>query len=690
MIELSINNLTKFYGANKIFETICFEVKTGERIGLIGKNGCGKTTIMKIIMGRFKESNLNLQGWFEDTGQVQDGEASYGEEVSEDYQAGEVNLRKGIKVGYLNQIPVYSEDTKAIDVIRMAFQKVFDLKRRLSELEGVFQTSSGEKLEKALLSYGRLTEEYEIAGGYELETKINKITEGLKINDILKQLPFQSLSGGEKTRVILAKILLEEPDILLLDEPTNHLDLETTEWLEGFLKDYKGSVLIISHDRYFLDNVAMKIVELEFSRANIYMGNYSYYVLEKERRFLIDYRNYINQQKKIEQMEKQIERYRIWGNMRDSETMFKRAKELEKRLEKIEVLDKPVLEGRKVRLNQDSTNRSGKMVLETKHLSKSFGDTVLLKDIDMKVYYQDSACIIGKNGCGKSTLLKLILGELKPDYGTVKIGAQVKIGYLPQQVVFEDENQTILEYFSGLHNITYEAARNQLARVLFFKDDVHKKIRFLSGGEKSRLRLCSLTFEKVNFMILDEPTNHLDIDSREVLEETLTAFEGTLLFVSHDRYFINKVAGKIMSFENNHLITYPGDYTYYQEELQKAGKFEDQSNEKARGLSNLLKVYEDDKPYNKEQPQKPYEKRPSIGVEVNQYSRTDNKSRKLNTQKSDILVNEIEAIEAALKALEQEINNNNSNFEYLQELFLKKETMEKELDFAYDKWENCQ
>lgn len=690
MIELSINNLTKFYGANKIFETICFEVKTGERIGLIGKNGCGKTTIMKIIMGRFKESNLNLQGWFEDTGQVQDGEASYGEEVSEDYQAGEVNLRKGIKVGYLNQIPVYSEDTKAIDVIRMAFLKVFDLKRRLSELEGVFQTSSGEKLEKALLSYGRLTEEYEIAGGYELETKINKITEGLKINDILKQLPFQSLSGGEKTRVILAKILLEEPDILLLDEPTNHLDLETTEWLEGFLKDYKGSVLIISHDRYFLDNVAMKIVELEFSRANIYMGNYSYYVLEKERRFLIDYRNYINQQKKIEQMEKQIERYRIWGNMRDSETMFKRAKELEKRLEKIEVLDKPVLEGRKVRLNQDSTNRSGKMVLETKHLSKSFGDTVLLKDIDMKVYYQDSACIIGKNGCGKSTLLKLILGELKPDYGTVKIGAQVKIGYLPQQVVFEDENQTILEYFSGLHNITYEAARNQLARVLFFKDDVHKKIRFLSGGEKSRLRLCSLTFEKVNFMILDEPTNHLDIDSREVLEETLTAFEGTLLFVSHDRYFINKVAGKIMSFENNHLITYPGDYTYYQEELQKAGKFEDQSNEKARGLSNLLKVYEDDKPYNKEQPQKPYEKRPSIGVEVNQYSRTDNKSRKLNTQKSDILVNEIEAIEAALKALEQEINNNNSNFEYLQELFLKKETMEKELDFAYDKWENCQ
>ena len=670
MIELSINNLTKFYGANKIFETISFEVKTGERIGLIGKNGCGKTTIMKIIMGKFKESNLNLQGSIEDVEQMKAGETLYGEETLEDYQAGEVKLRKGVKVGYLNQIPVYSEDTKAIDVIRMAFQKVFDLKKRMSELEEMLQTFSGEKLEKALLSYGRLTQEYEIAGGYELETKINKITEGLKINDNLKQLPFHSLSGGEKTRVILAKILLEEPDILLLDEPTNHLDLETTEWLESFLKDYKGSVLIISHDRYFLDHVAMKIVELEFSRANIYLGNYSYYVLEKERRFLIDYRNYINQQKKIEQMEKQIERYRIWGNMRDSEAMFKRAKELEKRLEKIEVLEKPVLESRKVRLSQESAKRSGKMVLETEHLSKSFSDTVLLKDIDMKVYYQDSTCIIGKNGCGKSTLLKLILGELKPDNGTVKIGAQVKIGYLPQQVVFEDEEQTILEYFSGFHNITYEAARNQLARVLFLKDDVHKKIRFLSGGEKSRLRLCSLTFEKVNFMILDEPTNHLDIDSREVLEETLSAFEGTLLFVSHDRYFINKVAGKIMSFENNHLITYPGDYTYYQEELQKAGKCEDLSNEKTRVVSS--------------------EKKPSIGMVMNQDTRTESRSRKLNTKKSEILENEIEAIEAALKTLEQEINDNSTNFAYLQELFLKKETMEEELNCVYDKWENCQ
>ncbi|MGB8454010.1 MAG: ABC-F family ATP-binding cassette domain-containing protein [Anaerocolumna sp.] len=399
--------------------------------------------------------------------------------------------------------------------------------------------------------------------------KRKKITEGLKITETLKNMLFQQLSGGEKTRVILAKILLEEPDILLLDEPTNHLDLETIEWLEGFLKTYKGSVLIISHDRYFLDSVVGKIVELSFDRANIYMGNYSYYVLEKERRFLIDYKNYLNQQKKIDQMERQIERYRIWGEMRDSDKMFKRAKELEKRLAKIEVLDKPVLSDRKVRFNQEGAGRTGKIVLETVKISKSFGVNPLLKDINLNLFYQDSACIIGRNGCGKSTLLKMILGEIEPDSGTIKIGAQVKIGYLPQQVIFKDEDQTILEFFAHLHNITYEIARNQLAKVLFFKDDVYKKIRFLSGGEKSRLRLCSLTFEKVNFMILDEPTNHLDIESREVLEETFSEFEGTLLFVSHDRYFINKVADKIITIENNSLIIYQGDYNYYLEEYQK-------------------------------------------------------------------------------------------------------------------------
>ena len=662
MIELSINNLTKFYGANKIFENITFELKTGERVGLIGKNGCGKTTLMKIIMGRYL---YNTQPGIPDAEVAgRKNTLPLLQETTEDSQGGEINLRKGIKVGYLNQIPKYQEDTTAIDVIRMAFSSVFEIKNQMNLMEYQLGKLSGDTLEKVIHSYGRLSEQYELEGGYELETKINKITEGLKITNSLKEMYFCQLSGGEKTRVILAKILLEEPDILLLDEPTNHLDLETVEWLESFLKNYKGSVLIISHDRYFLDSVTDKIVELNFNRADIYMGNYSYYVLEKERRFLIEYKNYINQQKQIDRMEKQIERYRIWGEMRDSDKMFKRAKELEKRLEKIETLDRPVLNNRKVRFNQDCTDRSGRIVVETVNICKSYEMVSLLKDVNLHIFYQDSACIIGKNGCGKTTLLKMILGEIIPDYGLIKTGSQVKIGYLPQQVTFEDEEQTVLEYFATLHNITYEAARNQLARVLFMKEDVHKKIKILSGGEKSRLKLCSLTFDKVNFMILDEPTNHLDIDSREVLEETLAAFEGTLLFVSHDRYFINKVADKIITIIDGSLKSYTGDYNYYLEEYHKEMEAKVIP---VRELSERKIIYKQ----NEKEIQK-------------------DKINKVSERKIEILEKEIDEMETELKYLEEEMNTHNSDVVYLRELYLKKEVLENKLKLSYENWESIQ
>jgi len=637
MIELSVNNLVKYYGANKIFENITFDVKTGERIGLIGQNGCGKTTIMKMITGR------------------------------EDYNGGEINLRKDTRIGYLSQIPVYAEATTTIDVIKSAFQNVFEMKKQMKDYELSFELLTGDSLEKAIGNYGRLTELYEINGGYDLETKINKITAGLQITESLKDMLFNQLSGGEKTRVILAKILLEEPDVLLLDEPTNHLDLETTEWFEGFLKDYKGSVLVISHDRYFLDSVVERIIDLEFSRANIYFGNYSYYVMEKERRFLIDYKNYQNQQKKIEQMERQIERYRIWGEMRDSDKMFKRAKELEKRLEKVTALDKPVINNRKVQFNQDSVDRTGKKVLAIDNLNKRFGDKIVLQDINLNVFYQDSACIIGKNGCGKSTLLKIILGEVEPDFGTVNLGYQVKIGYLPQQVIYVDEELTVLEYFANLHNITYEKARFQLARVLFLKEDVNKKIKFLSGGEKSRLRLCSLTFENVNFMILDEPTNHLDIDSREVLEQSLSKFEGTLLFVSHDRYFINKIADRVMLIENNKLQSYPGDYTYYLEEYQKA------------------LVRELDIPINEERDRKKQLEQSNSKPSTKLIPSENSSSKKV-----ELIEKEIEQMEEKIKSLEERMLLNNSEVNYLRELFQEKEGIEEELAMAYEKWEQWQ
>lgn len=632
MIELGINNLAKYYGATKIFEKITFEIKTGERIGLIGQNGCGKTSIFKILMGL------------------------------EDYQEGDINIRKDAKIGYLNQIPDYNEDVKTIEVIRMAFENVFLIKNKMKELEMKFDTLVGSELEKAILNYGRLSEQFELEGGYDLETKINKITEGLQITEALKEMPFQSLSGGEKTRVTLGKILLEEPDILLLDEPTNHLDLETIGWLESFLKGYKGCVLIISHDRYFLDNVVEKIIELEYSKASIYHGNYSYYVLEKERRFLIDYKNYQNQQKKIEQMENQIKRYRIWGAMRDSDKMYKRAKELEKRLEKIEVQDKPALDAKKVSFNQGNVERTGNIVLKAEQISKSFEDKTLFTNIDLTVFYQNRVCIIGKNGSGKSTFLKIILEELQPDSGTIRIGSQVKIGYLPQQVEFTDEEQTILEYFSGRYDITYEIARRQLAKVLFYQDDVNKKIKYLSGGEKSRLKLCSLTFEKVNFMILDEPTNHLDIDSREVLEEMLAEYEGTLLFVSHDRYFINKVADKIIEIEDDSFKKYTGDYTYYLEEIKKL---------KEKETTPLSKTTRE--------------------KEVKKKIENPNRSATLETQKIkkiEVIEKEIEEIELKLKHLDEDMNNHNSDIDYLTDAFVEKERLEKELESAFEMWEN--
>jgi ATPase subunit of ABC transporter with duplicated ATPase domains len=635
MIELGINNLAKYYGVNKIFENINFEIKTGERVGLIGQNGCGKTTLFKMIM-ELEESN-----------------------------EGEINIRKDAKVGYLNQIPVFEDNITVNEVIQMAFDTIFDLKQQMEKLEKTFSELEGKELEKALNQYGVVCGKFELEGGYDLETRISKITKGLEIDEVLKNMHYDSLSGGEKTRVILAKILLEEPDILLLDEPTNHLDLETIKWLEEFLKVYKGSVVIISHDRYFLDSVVGKIVELEQNKVNTYNGNYSYYVVEKERRFLIEYKHYLNQQKKIDQMERQIQRYRIWGEMRDSEAMFKRAKELEKRLEKIEVMDKPVLDKRKVKFKQEMADRSGKIVVDLQGISKGYGTNDLLNEIDFTLFYQDSACIIGSNGCGKTTMLKMILDEIQPDTGILKMGAGVSIGYLPQQVYFPDEEQTILDYFTFHHNITYEIARGALARVLFFKEDVNRKIKFLSGGEKSRLKLCSLTFEKVNLLILDEPTNHLDIDSRENLEQMLIDYEGTILFVSHDRYFINKVADKIIEIEEKKLKVYTGDYNYYLEEYEKY-----QLKQETLAASS---------PVNKP---KVKENKTTEKVRIG--------NNNINGRKLELIEFDIEKMENRLKVLEEELIIHSQNYEKLNLIYKEKEDINHSLLKAYSQWEDLQ
>ncbi|MCT4597976.1 MAG: ABC-F family ATP-binding cassette domain-containing protein [Vallitalea sp.] len=537
MIECGVNNLSKSYGANKIFDNVSFDIKTGERVGLIGNNGTGKSTIMKIIMGL------------------------------EEYE-GEIFYRKGIKPRYLDQIPVFDLEYSVKEVLYSAFNDIYKIKSKMNIIEKQLDERK-DNIDDLMIKYGELQQSFELLGGYDIDEKVSKVTVGLGILDEMLEMKFTNLSGGEKTKIMLGKILLEKPDLLLLDEPSNHLDLKSIEWLESYLKEYKGTVLIISHDRYFLDRVVNKVIELDSSGVEVYHGNYSYYLMEKERRFIEAYNRYKENQRKINKMEEQIKRYRVWGQMRDSEKMYKRAKELEKRLAKADKIDKPILEKTKIKLYQKNIDRSGKDVLVLEDIKKGYENKKLFTNLNLKLFYQDSLAIIGDNGTGKSTLIKMIMKEKEVNHGTIKYGSNIKIGYLPQEIKFSDETVSILETFQYKYSITIGEARTELAKVMFIKDDVFKKINMLSGGEKSRLKLCMFMYENTNFMILDEPTNHLDIDSREILENTLLDYEGTILFVSHDRYFINKIATKIGEIDRGRLTFYNGDYEYYKEQRQR-------------------------------------------------------------------------------------------------------------------------
>lgn len=626
MIECSINNLVKYYSANKIFENISFEVHSRDRLGLIGQNGCGKTSLLKILMGM------------------------------EEYQGGNLSFRKDIKIGYLDQIFKCDNNTTVLDILQSPFEEIRLLINKMKEVEKELKNLSGDSLENQMNKYGLMMEEFDCNGGYLVETNINKICTGLNIPDSFRDLPFERLSGGEKTRVLLGKLLLEEPDLLLLDEPTNHLDIKSIEWLEEFLKEYKGSVVMVSHDRSFLEKVATRVIEMDSTGANIYEGNYSFYLIEKEKRFDLAYRAYLSNQRKIESMERQIERYRIWGAMRDSEKMYRRAKELEKRLDKVDLIDKPKDGNAKIKLNTSAIQRSGKIVLDIEDLSKSFGDKKLFSNLTFTLFYKDRLCIMGDNGSGKTSLLKLILGEDKSFEGKIKHGSNITIGYLPQNVVFEDEELTILEYFASKHRLSNSDSRKELAKMLFIRDDVFKKIKSLSGGEKSRLRLASLIYDKVNLLILDEPTNHLDIDSREVLEDTLADYNGTILFVSHDRYFVEKLANKMLIFENFKVDLYPMPYNEY---LERSHRLNIET--------PIEKIKKEPKA-----PQRKSERKPN------------------NTYRINALNKEIEELEGNLDKLSFEMEANNDDADKLYELYTDKENLENKLLECYEELEILQ
>jgi len=453
---------------------------------------------------------------------------------------GNVNIRKGSTIGFLKQI--YEKEQENIIVenyLKQSFKEYTLIENKLSQLE--FQMASDTiNLDSVLQKYGKLQEEYISLGGYELEEKFKKICSGFKFDKEFLNKEYNSLSGGEKTIVNLATILLKNPSILLLDEPTNHLDIETLEWLENFLMEYKGTILLISHDRYFLDKVVTKTILLENGQTKIYFGNYSYFLEEDERRTLAEFEIYKTQQKQIEKMKESIKKLREFGRLAGNEMFFKRAKSIEKRLEKIEILEKR--ETKKFPIEINSCGKAGKDILVIKNLNKSYGDNVIFKNFNMEVYSGQKVQLKGKNGSGKSTLIKIILGKDNDFSGDIKINPSVKIGYIPQEIKFNNESDTILEYFLKNYTGSETEVRTFLARYMFYGENVFKRLKELSGGERVRILLAELVMKQTNFLILDEPTNHLDISTREILEENLKEYKGTILFVSHDRYFASKIA----------------------------------------------------------------------------------------------------------------------------------------------------
>lgn len=543
MIELNLNKVVKSFGLKKVLDGFDLELKTGERIALIGPNGSGKTTIFKMIMG---EENVN---------------------------SGNISVKKGATLGMLSQIPqTYSDDVTVLDVIKSGKQQLFDLEIKIREIENKMTIASQEKLDVLLKRYGVLQELYENMGGYQLESDLSKICNGFKINDDMLGRKYNTLSGGEKTIVNFASLILSEPTILLLDEPTNHLDIDTLEWLEGYLSNYNGSIIISSHDRYFLDKVANKTVLIDRGKSEIFFGNYSYYMVENERRIMAEFEEFKDQQKQIAAMKASIKKLQEFGRLAapGGESFFKRAASIQKRLDKIELLDKPE-EKKELPLDFQIKQRSGKDVLKVEDLSVIIGDKVLFDGANMHIMYGDKACLMGKNGSGKSTLIKMILENSDAELlgGSIDLGSSVVIGYLPQEIKFDNENATILDTARKFYEGTETHLRASLAKFLFYGENVFKRVGTLSGGEKVRLKLFELIQKKANFLILDEPTNHIDIDTREMLEEALNEYNGTILFVSHDRYFIDKLAKETFEIEEEKIHKYLGNYTDFKEQKRK-------------------------------------------------------------------------------------------------------------------------
>ena len=531
MIILSAQHIAKSFGVNAVLRDVSLTVQQGDRIGLVGVNGCGKSTLMRILAGL----------------DAQDG--------------GEISLVRGLRVGYLAQQNMVTSGETVWNELQKVYEQVFAMEKKLRELEDEMAHAHTDAQRFAQLSadYDRLTQRFEEADGYSWKSMVSGVLNGLGFKPAQYDQCVDSLSGGEQTRLCLARLLLQKPDLLLLDEPTNHLDMETLQWLENYLAAYKGSVLVISHDRYFLDHVCTGIVEILMGSSEQYNGNYTRYIAQRQERFESRMRAYEIQQKEIERQQAIIARYRMFNR----EKSIRAAESREKALDRMEKLEKPVDE-RAIRFSFEARRRTGEDVLQLTEISKSFGEKHLFHDLTLRVRAGDRVALIGPNGVGKSTLIKIIVGEEQPDTGFIRYGSNVDIGYYDQHQSTLHADKTVLdEIWDRFPQMEQSNVRGALGMFLFTGDDVFKPIHTLSGGEKGRVALTALMLRKDNLLLLDEPTNHLDMDSREVLEDALADFGGTIITVSHDRYFINRIANRIIEMQPDGVTEYIGNYDDY-------------------------------------------------------------------------------------------------------------------------------
>ena len=631
---LNATNISKSFGSNEIIKDATFLVNEHEKVAIVGVNGAGKTTLLKILTGE------------------------------ESADSGSITLAKDAKLGYLRQINNVDSALSIIDELYTVIEPILNMEKRMSQMQEDMKHLTGSELEELYSSYTALTHSYELMDGYAAKSRVVGILKGLGFEEIDFDRKINTLSGGQKTRVFLAKLLLEEPDIILLDEPTNHLDLRSIEWLESYLLNYKGAVIIVSHDRYFLDKIVSKVIDIENGNVQMYLGNYTDFSNKKQMLLDAKMKEYLNQQQEIKHQEAVITKLKQFNR----EKSIKRAESRQKQLEKIERVEAPQTYSENMRLSLDISNESGKDVLTVHNLSKSFDQKKLFWDINFEIKRGERVAIIGDNGTGKTTLLKIINGLLNPDTGEVIYGSNVSVAYYDQEHQVLHMDKTLFDELSDTYpEMTNTQIRNILAAFLFTGEDVYKKIADLSGGERGRVSLVKLMLSKANFLLLDEPTNHLDIVSKDVLENALNNFPGTVCYVSHDRYFINKTATRILDLTENRLLNYIGNYDYYIEKREAV--------EEAANLTST------------EQIQKP------IDVSESKKEWIDNKTALAQKKKVKNALNkcekEISEIEDKLQAVDEEFANpeNASNVGKLMELQKQKEALAKRLDKLMEDWE---